>query len=291
MGQVSSHTTSKEKLITGRITERRQVQIGAIEIGSSIPPTTGPNKRLGIAFHGGVLVDSSSEFLWSSNVQSSIPSNVSILPETDLNKIQDLTHTPSGGTDEENDLVSLAGRLTPSLCSRRSAVTPISVLPPELLVQIFRLYALEEPPWSRGVQKLGWIAVTHVCQLWRQVALGDSSLWARITGIAPNAKWISEMLVRARNAPLVVNAVALSPEILSKLTPHISRIRELRLGGLSVYHSHCLREICALEAPAPGTFRTQGSGPSPCHLSQTLWDDTLQGAGYETTDTLPLQSL
>jgi len=162
-----------------------------------------------------------------------------------------------------------------SLPSCRSVVTPVSVLPlvsvlpPELLMRIFHFYALEVPPWSDGVQKLGWIVVMHVCQRWRQVALGDSSLWARITGFLPNVKWISEMLVRSWNAPLVIDfAVTPVPEILSKFTRHIFRIHELRLRGLSVHHYQGLQKICALEAPALEHLELGVSGPHPVTFHQ-----------------------
>ena len=176
-----------------------------------------------------------------------------------------MTHSPAGRIDEEIDMVNLVMQLIHFLHSCRSVSTPTSVvLPPELLARIFHFYALQAPPWSDGVQKLGWIAVTHVCQHWRQVALGDSSLWANITGISPNSKWISEMLVRARNAPLVVDfAVTPVPGILSKFSPHIFRIRELRLRDVSLLHSQGLREICALGAPALEHFEIGVSGPSP----------------------------
>ena len=245
MGQVSSYTAPKEKPITRQIAERQPSQV---QIASSKSQTTGRHERLGNTFLGGVLSDSSCEFLWSSNVQSPTPPNRRILLETELNKTRDLT---AGGIDEEKDMDRPAWRSSHSLRSRRRAVAPISVLPPELLARIFRFYALEEPPWSGGVQKLGWIGVTHVCQHWRQVALGDSSLWARIKGISPNSNGISEMLVRARNAPLIIDFAGTPvPEILSNFTPHIFRIRELRLRDLSLLHPQGLRDICALEAPA-----------------------------------------
>ena len=183
-------------------------------------------------------------------------------------------HTPVRDTDEDVDMVSLARqiRLIRSLRSRRNAVAPISVLPPELLVRIFRFHALEVPPWSSGTQKLGWIAVTHVCQRWRQVALGDSSLWARITGYMPNATWISEMLVRARSAPLIVDfSVTPGPEILFKFTPHIFRIRELRLCGLSLprgFRPAGLQELCGLEAPVLEYFELGTSVPYPVTFRQ-----------------------
>ena len=264
MDQVSSSIMAlndSENLIMRRIAERHQSQVQTANRSTSI----GPRRRLGNGFHGSVLFYLSSEFLWSSDMQSSTPPNVHTLLESVLAKIQDLIHTPAGEIDEEIiDMGSLARQLI-----RRSAVTPISVLPPELLVQIFRFYAPEVPPWSGGVQKLGWIGVTHVCRRWRQVALGDSSLWARITGFSPNAKWISEMLVRSRNAPLVVDfPVTPGPEILFKFSPYIFRTRELRLRGLSLLRFQGLREICASEAPALEHFELGVSAPFPVPFHQ-----------------------
>ena len=190
-------------------------------------------------------------------------------------------------------MVGLARGVTPPLHSRRSAVASISVLPPELLIRIFRFYALEEPPWSSSVQKkkLGWIGITHVCQRWRQVGLGDLSLWARITGASPSAEWISEMLVRARNATLVVDfAVTPVPEVLSKITPHIFRIRELRLRGVSVHRSQGLLKICALDAPALEHFELGVSTLVPLTFHQ-LGGTTLFGGRAPKLRTLSLSMI
>ena len=169
-----------------------------------------------------------------------------------LGMIQATTKTPTArtaafpATDEEID----ASRcLTRFLISSRNAHAPISSLPPELLARIFHFSTLVAPPWS-GVQKLGWIGVTHVCQRWRQVALDDSSLWARIVGDSPSAEWISEALVRARDAPLRFDIVGTPrPKVLSKIPPHMSHTRVLRLPRLSIHDYHMVRDICALEAP------------------------------------------
>jgi len=56
------------------------------------------------------------------------------------------------------------------------------------------------------MRKLGWITVTHVCQHWCQVALGDSSLWAGIMGYLPNVKWTFKMLFCIQNVPLVIDS-------------------------------------------------------------------------------------
>ena len=283
MDQMSPYMALNESLIMRRIAGRHPSQV-QIASSTGIIPTTGPHERFGNAFHSGVLFDLSSEFLLSSDVQSSTPSNVPIPLKTELNEIReirDMMHTPAGEISEEIRLARFPR-------SRCSAVTPISALPPELLVQIFRLYALEVPPWSGRVQKLGWIGVTHVCRRWRQVALGDSSLWARITGLSPNAKWISEMLVRARNAPLVVDFVVTpAPEVLSMFPPHIFRIRELRLRGPSLVRSQGLREICALEAPALEHFELGISTPYPVTFHQ-LGGTTLFGGRTPKLRTLSL---
>ncbi|KAI0277170.1 hypothetical protein BGY98DRAFT_900306, partial [Russula aff. rugulosa BPL654] len=89
-----------------------------------------------------------------------------------------------------------------SLLTRRNTLVPISVLPPEILARVFHLLVRKEPPFCGRRKNLGWIRVTHVCRHWRQVALGDSSLWSKISGMLANTKWISEMLARAKNAPL-----------------------------------------------------------------------------------------
>ena len=195
---------------------------------------------------------------------------VRALLQAELSQFRAMTQTPGAcaaalsAIDEEIDA---ARRFTHSLLSRRNVLAPISVLPPELLARIFHFCALEEPLWiSQPPNELGWVTVTHVCQRWRQVALDDTSLWARITGIPRRPWWIAEWLVRARNAPLVFGywgspSSAPSPEILTKFQPHISHTRELRLGGLGERHYRVVEEIFGLEAPALEYFGLRFSEP------------------------------
>ena len=201
-------------------------------------------------FHGSVPFGSSLKFLLSSGVQVSAVSNTSTFHETGQIHFQAMAQTPTARTaafsaiDKEIDTER---QLIRSLLSRRNTLAPISALPPELLSRIFHFHAQDERLYG---QPLGWIWVTHVCQHWRQVALNDSSLWATITGSLPRERWISEMLVRARKVPLVIDIVGLeSQSVLAQLPPHIPRTRELRLRSLSMLHSQGVREICALEAP------------------------------------------
>lgn len=174
--------------------------------------------------------------------------------------------------------IDAARQLTRSLLSRRNTLALISALPPELLARIFHFHAFAEPAWSTDLRRLGWIAVTHVCQRWRQVALDDSSLWARISGYSASAEWIAETLVRARNAPLAIDLAGTPlPEILAVFPRHISQTRELRLRSLSQLHSQSIREICALEAPELEDFELGLSVASPFHFGEIVGKTLFKG--------------
>ena len=167
--------------------------------------------------------------------------------------------------DEELDA---ARRLAHSLRSRRNTLASISFLPAELLSRIFHFRAREDTPWP-AMGKYSWTAIAHVCQRWRQVALNDSSLWARLIGNRPSVEWVSEVLVRARNAPLTIDFMsAPRPGALSKLRSHIPHTRELRLRCLSMFDPHDVgvREICASEAPILEHFELGCSGGYPATI-------------------------
>jgi hypothetical protein len=154
--------------------------------------------------------------------------------------------------------------LTRTLLPHRNTLAPVFVLPPEVLARIFHLVALAESSRSK-MGSLGWISVTHVCRHWRQVALEDSSLWARISGRPANTTRISETLARARNAPLEIDLlVTPNAEILSMFTAHFAHTHEFRLRGLVTPHFHDnIREICSLEAPALEHFELAAHAGCP----------------------------
>jgi hypothetical protein len=170
------------------------------------------------------------------------------------NRIRSVVRTPSARAvalstvDREIDAAML---LTRALLTHRNTLAPVSVLPPEVLARIFHLVALAESSRSK-MGSLRWISVTHVCRHWRQVALDDSSLWARISGSTANTAWISEMLARARNAPLAIDLFETpNAETLAMFTAHFAHTHEFRLRGLVAPHNDDnIREICSLEAPA-----------------------------------------
>ena len=162
--------------------------------------------------------------------------------------------------------VDATRQLLRSLLTRRNALAPISLLPPEILARVFHLLALEEPMYS-GKQNLGWIRTTHVCRHWRQVALGDSSLWTGISGMPTklNMPLISEMLVRAKNAPLEIDIdlVATSnTDVLLMFLPHLSHTRALRLHSVSLLDVESVQEIFSREAPTLEHFELAVASPT-----------------------------
>ena len=91
--------------------------------------------------------------------------------------------------------------------------SPVLRLLPEILVIIFSLHAEASPVgedvghkdifrgMTRAQFRLGWITVTHVCRLWRQIALEHPALWTD-QRFNLGLEWTAEMLCRAGNAPL-----------------------------------------------------------------------------------------
>ncbi|KAI9430730.1 hypothetical protein F5148DRAFT_191660 [Russula earlei] len=200
------------------------------------------------------------------NVQVSTLTDVLSRLECELNQFQSAIQTPkalSAALSTLDNEIDAARRLTHTLLTRRNTLAPISVLPSELLARIFHFHSLGMAPWPSPVS-LGWITVTHVCKHWRQVALDDSTLWARISDFPPSNEWISEMLARARSAPLVIDVDGLpSHEALSLFLPHLSHTRSLRIDGICLSHCNRFYEFFLQEAPALEHFELGLSSVSP----------------------------
>jgi hypothetical protein len=166
------------------------------------------------------------------------------------------------------------------LRSLRNALAPISFLPPEVLAQVFHFLWLEDPPRFEE-HYLGWIRATHVCRLWRRVALGDSLLWTRIADTLNNTGWVSEMLTRARNAPLNIDIkhdLKRGPKWFFMFSPHLSRTRKLRIKFLHstqlLWQLDNVRSFCSQEAPALEHFELRGL-KAPLTISLELGGTTL----------------
>jgi len=196
-------------------------------------------------------------------------SDLFTLLQSGYNLSRIMTQTPASCTAAVSTIdkeIDAARWLVQSLLACRNSLAPISTLPPELLARIFRFLTLEDLG-RFGVPVKFWFKATHVCRHWRQVALDDSSLWARVTVTESSSlDWVSEMLTRSRNEPLDVNLMGeSSPRVLSKFLPHISHARQLRLR---MHHPQCVKDICALEAPALEHFELEILTSSPVALWQ-----------------------
>ncbi|KAA1470123.1 hypothetical protein DENSPDRAFT_774533, partial [Dentipellis sp. KUC8613] len=105
-----------------------------------------------------------------------------------------------------------------SIQARINALSPLSRLPTEILVEIFCCFAAVQKPGdsrqgftyengkavtvSRDIN-LGWILVTHVCRRWRHIAIDYAMLWTHIN-FALGSAWTTRMIERSRKAPLIV---------------------------------------------------------------------------------------
>ncbi|KAI0289292.1 hypothetical protein BC826DRAFT_1187913 [Russula brevipes] len=212
--------------------------------------------------------DTTARFLHESDVQGSKSSEVLLTRLESLsNRIRSIVRTPSTRAVALSTVdtgIEAAMLLTRALFTHRNTLAPISVLPAEVLTRIFHLVAFAESSRS-SMGSLRWIGITHVCRHWRQVALDDSSLWARISSSTARPTWVSEVLARARNAPLAIELFTTSnAETLSMFAAHFARTHEFRLRGIvaSTVDDN-IREICSLEAPALEHFELGAAPGSP----------------------------
>ncbi|KAI0944597.1 hypothetical protein AcW1_002268 [Taiwanofungus camphoratus] len=150
----------------------------------------------------------------------------------------------------ENDMAA-CGALMSRLKYRLNGLAPISVLPIELLAEIFLLHAAQIqadcPPIP--TRYYSWINISHVCSSWRAVALGCPKLWSNI--LVTDRGWPAEFLKRSQKVPLSVIVymhLHISEEPLALVSKEIPRIRELRLETCS----NLLVKIWnKLQGPAP----------------------------------------
>ncbi|KAI0046208.1 hypothetical protein FA95DRAFT_1607072 [Auriscalpium vulgare] len=140
--------------------------------------------------------------------------------------------------------INAALKAIQAMRTRRNALAPVAVLPPEVLSHIFSLLAISEPPSWRpnNGPYLGWIVMTtHVCRHWRQIALDTASLWGTIS-LSIGRQWRDMMLVRSKNATIEVDATFESRASVENLVApsNLRRTRQLTLD------SHSLRAMAAI---------------------------------------------
>jgi len=185
-------------------------------------------KGLSRSFSLTVMVNSSSsiESYWISCFQRG-PANLPDHPE-----IVSLTAGPASGDilDVLDHEIKFVTGLVRSLKERRNAIPPISRLPLEVLVLIFKSYRDDDSRVRRRARDpvvlshltdsdsrcsescvycdltraglTGWTVCSRVCQRWRTIVFGTPSLWSNIV-VQWGPLWLDRSLILSRPVPTI----------------------------------------------------------------------------------------
>lgn len=138
------------------------------------------------------------------------------------------------------------------LREQMNALLPASRLPPELLIQIFSCHVAMHA--AGGHSHYGWIQITHVCSLWRTIAITSPVLWNNIC-VTASTDWMLELLRRSGRVALSVTAnFSLDPTptldrhsawlaSLRLVLREFPRIKELRIHAAGDVLESCLAAV------------------------------------------------
>ncbi|KAF9477333.1 hypothetical protein BDN70DRAFT_881301 [Pholiota conissans] len=126
--------------------------------------------------------------------------------------LEDKARRTKGPVKKKKKLSAKAYRAKLALAERRTAqnaLAPISSLPVEIFSLIFSWvrdadsddFMQNEEGYSVPAP-VTWIKVTHVCRLWRRIALDSPILWSRPT--FRNVAWAAEMIRRSNQVGLSI---------------------------------------------------------------------------------------
>ena len=144
----------------------------------------------------------------------------------------------------------------------RNSLAPISSLPTEIIAIIFSILRLSNAPLAGGKRDhLAWLRVTHVCHQWRWIALNNPLFWAHIDFTNITLAGVVEMLARAENAPLHLEAWLTS-----------LRRGNTRFNAFKKELQSRITNICRLEIGADAFFirKTLKQLASPAHTLESL---------------------
>ncbi|KAI0315964.1 hypothetical protein OF83DRAFT_305672 [Amylostereum chailletii] len=113
------------------------------------------------------------------------------------------------GIDDEIEAASLA---ISAMRARRNNLSPIAVLPSEMLANMFKFCALTDLPTAGNCSvSLGWINVTQVSQSWRQTAFQYPRLWQDVIfNLGP--KWTEAFLEHSKATPVRIESTVDLPK-------------------------------------------------------------------------------
>ncbi|KAI9444551.1 hypothetical protein H4582DRAFT_2070281 [Lactarius indigo] len=141
---------------------------------------------------------------------------------------------------------------------RRNALAPVSSLPTEVTTAIFSFLCLPGTSQQGGKpdHHLSSLRISHVCRQWREIALDLPLLWSHFDFASVNPAGATEMLARAKTAPLYVEARVPTyfwdgfrfSAFQKELQSHASQICHL---SISAEPFHLRRTLEGLTSPAP----------------------------------------
>ncbi|KDQ51344.1 hypothetical protein JAAARDRAFT_532423 [Jaapia argillacea MUCL 33604] len=135
------------------------------------------------------------------------------------------------------------------LRSARNSFNPIHRLPIEVVLEIFSIVA--ETWYPRTVEDVRpsvcWLALTHVCHYWRELALNTPTLWTTIDVDLRDLRWTRAFLERSQNTSLdlrIVSHEGVSDKSHQDLLASIVSGTTHRLGKFKVFlNSNDLRKL------------------------------------------------
>lgn len=137
-----------------------------------------------------------------------------------------------------------------SLWQTSCAATNIHTLPVEILAHVFTFCADQVPDKpSSFYSRPAWLPITHVCRLWRTIALNHPPLWTSITPEL-SLRWVKIFMERSRTMLVDFDTHATPYERLNYyqdiilLLSDFTRIRSLRLTGTHRTVGPILDSLC-----------------------------------------------
>ncbi|KAG2343997.1 hypothetical protein BDR05DRAFT_1059259 [Suillus weaverae] len=188
--------------------------------------------------------------------------------------------------DEDSAAAAALAESMRVLRSRSNGRVPVSRLPDEILLMVFKHF--EEEKRLNGYDSdddevmtddIGdapaCLVVTHVCRYWRKVALECPTLWTFISSTPP--PWLDVMLERSQKAPLVVIytpfSISLLDGCMDKVLSHLPRIKHLELRAFSYAVGHVMDLLSSQPAPMLEKFKLilYSSLPTTVSTSNTIF--------------------
>ncbi|TFK64569.1 hypothetical protein BDN72DRAFT_774412, partial [Pluteus cervinus] len=128
---------------------------------------------------------------------------------------------------------------------KRNSLIPISNLPTDVLVDIFKLATTKVE--DKDVSPKRMAEISWVCGLWRKVALDHPILWTVISG-SLSLMWKKAFIQRSQPAGISigVNHTYIMPELMEILISELPRIRHLDLSNGNAQTSEMIASL-----PAP----------------------------------------